>query len=74
MNTFEMKDVESSQIDKIGYDKETEKLRVQFKNGGFYDYSNVPPEVHRALMAASSVGSFFSTVIKKNSSYPFVKV
>lgn len=75
MPSFNMKAVESSQIAEVGHDSSTETLRVKFKNGGVYDYTKVGSEVYNALMAAPSVGSYFSAVIKKAPTvYPFTKV
>lgn len=56
---MDMKPVESSQIHAVGYDADTKTLRIHFKSGGVYDYSDVPPTLHQELLAAKSVGSFF---------------
>ncbi|MGH8129089.1 MAG: KTSC domain-containing protein [Gammaproteobacteria bacterium] len=54
-----MQKVESSQIHAVGYDAEKKTLRVSFKSGGVYDYADVPEQVHKDMLAAESVGSFF---------------
>lgn len=56
---MQMQPVESSQIEAIGHDPESNTLRVRFKSGGEYEYADVPAEAHQALMAAPSVGSHF---------------
>ena len=70
-----MTPVESSQIAAIGHDGATSKLAVKFKKGTVYEYSNVPVELHTRLMAAPSVGKFFSAEIKAfPETYPFTQV
>jgi len=56
--------VVSSNIEGIGYDPESQRLTVLFKNGGAYDYHCVIPEHAQALRDAPSVGSFLHQVIK----------
>jgi hypothetical protein len=48
----------SSNIDKIGYDKETEILELEFKNGGVYQYFDVPIDVYKGLKSAPSQGKY----------------
>lgn len=64
--------VESSQVDRVGYDAETKTLAVQFKHGvrAVYHYPGVSPETHAAFMAAESKGVFFRGHIK---ALPFEK-
>ncbi|MCH8888321.1 MAG: KTSC domain-containing protein [SAR324 cluster bacterium] len=59
-----MFDVESSNLAAIGYDPETEVLRVRFKTGGEYDYADVPRETAKSFKTADSVGKFFFSEIK----------
>jgi hypothetical protein len=54
--------VESSNIKSIGYENGT--LEVEFLNGGIFNYENVPPEEHAALMKAESVGKHLHANIK----------
>lgn len=62
-----LKAVKSSNIDKIGYDKESKKLRVQFKgNGKIFEYEDVPNRTYTSLLKSKSIGSFFSSKIKNN--------
>lgn len=60
----EMKKVESSTIDKIGYDAETQTLTVSFDNGDTYNYKKVPEKTYKALMKAKSKGKYFHKNIK----------
>jgi hypothetical protein len=55
--------VESSNIGAIGYDSDTKTLRVLFGTR-CYDYADVPPEIHAALMESDSKGSFVARQIK----------
>ena len=57
--------VSSSNLSAVGYDAETQTLRVAFIGGGLYEYSGVPAAVHAGLMSASSHGSYFDVHIKK---------
>lgn len=59
-----MQPVQSSNIEKIGYDPPTRALRVRFKGGGTYEHKDVPPEKHEALMRAESKGAFYAREIK----------
>jgi hypothetical protein len=56
--------VSSSQIAAIGYDPATKVLEIEFNRGGVYTYADVPAEVHADLMAADSVGRYFSAHVK----------
>lgn len=62
--------VESSMIDSIGYEKKV--LEVRFRNGGLYQYLDVPEPVLAQLMRASSKGSFFNEQIRGR--YPTVRL
>ena len=68
------KEVVSSQIKKVGYDKEKKELFITFNNGKKYKYSNVPMDLYLSLMAADSIGSYFIKNIKGKTSYPFVLI
>ena len=67
--------VESSQIEAVGHNPVQNVLTVQFKRGGVYTYQNVTAEQHATMMAAESVGSWFSTNIKKfPEAHPYAKI
>ncbi len=61
--------VASSNLASIGYDPIEAVLEIEFRNGSIYQYFNVPSQVHSALMAASSHGSFFHRVIRNTYIY-----
>lgn len=62
---------QSSNIYAIGYDEETEDLRVQFRNKAGerdreYEYAAVPESVYIEFVNAPSVGHYFREHIKDN--------
>ena len=61
---MEMLFVVSSNIERIGYDPNSNTLRVEFKSNRTYDYSNVPENVFSELKSASSVGSYHAKNIR----------
>lgn len=71
---IEMQEVDSSNIAKIGYDGETQTVRVKFKSGIYWDYAPVPAEQYQALSEAESVGRFFSSTIRTNPNYTATRV
>lgn len=58
--------VASSNIDEIGYDKDTCILYVRFLNGGLYKAANVDEGVFDRFKLAKSKGAFFAKEIKPN--------
>lgn len=54
--------VESSSIESIGYEKSV--LEVSFRNGGLYQYFDVPEELLLMLMQADSKGAFFNRNVR----------
>jgi hypothetical protein len=56
--------VQSSNVYSVGYDAEKRRLEVEFVNGGVYEYLDVPPEKHEALLAAESKGRYLTQQIK----------
>jgi len=73
---FMMQPIDSKQLHQVGYDPETKKMRIQFKNwkgdvGRTYEYDNVEPEDHAALMGAKdgphkSIGKHFNNTFRVN--------
>lgn len=55
---------ESSNIQTIRYDDETNTLEVSFKNGGIYQYYDVPSHVAEEFERAASKGTFLAANIK----------
>jgi KTSC domain len=56
--------VVSSVISEIGYEPSYRTLEIMFRSGAIYLYYFVPQEVHRALMDATSHGTYFNQHIK----------
>jgi hypothetical protein len=61
--------VTSSNLKSVGYDPQTQTLEIEFTSGAVYQYVNVPPEIHQALIKADSLGRYFNDNIKENYSY-----
>lgn len=61
---MERKRVSSSAISSVGYDAASRLLEVKFRHGAVYDYHGVPPELYGSLLAAPSIGRFFSENIR----------
>ena len=60
---MQMHPVVSSNLVAVGYDTETQVLRIRFYSG-LYDYYDVPQDVFDGLMNASSKGSYHAAHIK----------
>lgn len=56
--------VESSNIESIGYDPNSETLEIEFLNGAIYQYFDVPEHVYQELMNADSHGKYLVSHIK----------
>lgn len=69
---MDMRPVSSSNISAVGYDPDTETLRVQFTNGSIYEYKNVPSVLFDEFLAAGSLGSFLNRNIRY--SFPYEKI
>jgi KTSC domain len=66
-----MHPVESSAVERIGYDAEAEEAYVEYIGGGLYTYEGVPAGVFDELANAESKGTFVNAVIKE---YPVRRV
>ena len=60
-----MFNVESSNIEAIGYDLETGTLMIRFKSGAIYEYYDVPQFEFDALIASESKGKYANANIYK---------
>ena len=56
--------VESKNLEKFWYNPGRRSLTVEFRKGGLYRYSDVPPDVVEGLREAESKGSFFHQNIR----------
>lgn len=70
---FNMTPVSSSQIAAVGYDVDTQELRIAFNNGALYAYDDVPQDVFDNLKQSASVGSYFHSAVK-NAGYSFRRI
>jgi hypothetical protein len=62
----------SKVLKSVGYDETSGMLEVEFKNGGLYQYFDVPAEEYSALMMAPSKGTYFGDHIRD--AYRFKRV
>lgn len=67
---MQMKQVNSTSIEKIGYNRRT--MNVLFHNGKNYEFKKVPRRVFDILMKSPSIGTFFNKEIRN--SYPHKEV
>ena len=58
-------------ICRLGYDEEKQELVVVFKTGKRYLYHNVSKSEYKAIIEAESIGSAFTTIIKKDTNKTF---
>lgn len=72
IEAMEREMVASSTILSAGYESASETLEIEFKNGGVYQYYNVPDTVFEQFMASDSKGKFHHVYIKN--SYPCSRV
>lgn len=56
--------VNSTNLTAIGYDESSRTLRVEFRNGGTYDYYDVPRTEFDGLHNATSHGEYLARNIK----------
>lgn len=64
MVQIHMTSVTSSNIKAVGYDSGSKTLRVDFKDGGSYEYDEVSEDVAESLKSADSVGKYFTENIR----------
>lgn len=63
---MERKKVSSSQIRSVGYDASGQLLEVELSDGAVWQYSKVPSEVYRRLMAAPTIASYYRDNIEED--------
>lgn len=63
---MERKKVNSSSIRSVGYDERGRMLEVEFNDGRINQYTGVSPEVHRRLMSAPSMVSYFRDNVEES--------
>ena len=62
---MDRKKVNSGQIRSVGYDPPGQVLEIELSDGTIWQYSRVPSEVHRRLLAAPVIGSFYRDSIEE---------
>lgn len=68
----EMQQVQSSNVEAVGYDAAAAELHVQYLSSpAVYVYQGVPEDVFERLLNSPSVGSFLHAEVK--GVYPFYK-
>ena len=70
---MDRKKVNSSAIRSIGYDERERVLEVEFSDGRINQYSGVSAELHRRLVSAPSIVSYFRDNIEESFSAKRVK-
>ena len=58
MASMKLIPVESSMIQAVGYDPDTQELEIVFNSGNVYRYVNVPQKEYEGLMSADSKGQY----------------
>ena len=66
---MELRKVSSSNLAAVGYNEEDQSLVIQFKNGMFYEFKEVPIEVYNMMLRAPSIGKYFNAVIRNKFAY-----
>ena len=63
---MDRKKVSSSSIRAVGYDERNRVLEVEFSDGRITQFSGVSAEVHRRLMSAPSIVSYFRDNVEES--------
>jgi hypothetical protein len=71
-NSETLETPESSNIQEATYVSEGRLLTILFRNGGLYQYADVPTEVWEGFKAASSRGSYLAKCIKGRFQYTYL--
>ena len=58
------KAVPSRALAAVGYSNQLHALEIEFHRGGTYRYLDVPPSVHRELLAADSKANYYNKNIR----------
>jgi hypothetical protein len=61
--------LDSSSVASVGYDAAAQVLEVEFRNGGVYQYLDVPGDEYDEFREADSKGRFLNTEIKPHHRY-----
>jgi len=69
---MEYKEVNSSKLTKIGYNRDSLKMEVHFKNGHIYLHSEVPASYYLECLVAASIGKYYFNNIKEVFPYEII--
>jgi len=69
---MEYQEITSSKINKIGYERNTQKMEVHFKNGHIYLHTQVPPNYYMECLVAPSIGKYYFNNIKEVFHYQII--
>lgn len=64
--------VMSTDVKSIGYDESSRIMEIEYLDSSLYQYENIPPIAHLALMTAQAKGLHINTNLK--GIYPCVKI
>jgi hypothetical protein len=56
--------VSSTNIAELGYDEQSSTLEVMFRNGGIYQYFDIPKQEYESLINAASIGEYLNNNVK----------
>ena len=63
---MDRKNVGSSSIRSVGFDERNRVLEVEFNDGRINQYSGVSAEIHRRLVSAPSIVSYFRDNVEES--------
>jgi hypothetical protein len=66
---IEFKEVNSSQINKVGYDEDNNVLVIEFSTGVKYEYYDVPDHIYYDMLNAASIGRYMNQYIRNKFKY-----
>ena len=64
--------IDSDRMRSVGYDEDQYRMEIEFGDGEVFQYVGVPRDEYRALMQASSPGTYFDRHVK--GVYPHTRV
>jgi len=73
LETISMNEVTSSNINRIGYSKEHQALRIEFKSGGIYRYIGLRETEWLKITQANSLGSAIHKLVLANENLVVIK-
>ncbi len=61
---MEMMRVISSAISAIGYNPQTRRMKIRFKQGATYKFCRVPEHVFQKFLNATSKGTYYNNYVR----------